>query len=241
MKVFLINIGNTHVQYAVCDNGKIDELSQMPTGQFSMDIIPENMAIAAASVVPKIKEILDNSTFADKIFWLTHDKKLNLNLSKVNAPALGADRLANAVILATETDENTIAVSIDFGTCITFEVVDNHNIFRGGAIVPGRKLLRKALHNYTAQLPLIPLHDQKAPDLGETTESAMRLGIDNGVIGTVKELIDDIQNRFKDCNIKIFATGGDQSFFTNHINELIEGNLFFTLRGIFKAWEINNR
>ena len=241
MKVFLINIGNTHVQYAVCDNGKIGKLSQMSTDEFSMDIIPKNMTIAAASVVPRIKEVLDNSTFASKIFWLSHEKKLNVDLSEVNAPALGADRLANAIILADETNEKTIAVSIDFGTCITFEIVDNQKIFRGGAIVPGRKLLRKALHNYTAQLPLIPLHDQTAPDLGITTESAMRLGIDNGVIGTVRELINDIQQRFTDCKIKLFATGGDQHFFTTHIDQLIEGNKYFTLRGIFKAWEMNNR
>ncbi len=240
MKIFLINIGNTHVQYATCENDVIGELKQVPTAAFSVDIIPEKMPIAAASVVPKIKEILDNSTFKNKIFWLTHDKHLNIDLTKVNAPALGADRLANAIILATEANQETIAVSIDFGTCITFEIVDNSKVFRGGAIVPGRKLLRKALHNYTAQLPLIPLHNETAPDLGETTESAMRLGIDNGVIGTVKELIADIQQRFTDCNIKIFATGGDQDFFTAHINELIEGNKYFTLRGILKGWEMNN-
>ncbi|UDQ97836.1 type III pantothenate kinase [Lentisphaerota bacterium WC36G] len=240
MKIFLINIGNTHIQYTICKNGIIDNFKQIPTEDFTLDIIPKNIQIAAASVVPKIKEQLQESSFSNKIFWLTHDKILNIDLSRVNAKDLGADRLANAIILAEHTNKNTIAVSIDFGTCITFEIVDNNQIFRGGAIVPGRKLLRKALHNYTAQLPLIPLHDTTAPDLGESTESAMRLGIDNGVIGTVKELINDLETRFHGCAIQIFATGGDQKFFTERIEKLIEGNTFFTLRGILKAWEMNN-
>ena len=49
------------------------------------------------------------------------------------------------------------AVSIDFGTAITFEVLEEDGNFTGGAILPGRQLMRHALHDHTALLPLVPL------------------------------------------------------------------------------------
>ena len=230
-----MNIGNTNVQYAESDGKIIGRVCQVPTAEFTDKIIPDDCVVAAVSVVPALKKSLEHRD----IYWLTSKSRLNIDLSRVDAPALGGDRLANAVNLAAVS--RLPACSIDFGTCITFEVIDENNVFRGGAIAPGRTLLRRSLHNYTAQLPMIPLCDEAAPDLGETTESAMRLGVDNGVVGTVQELIADVRRHFVNKEVIFYATGGDQKFFTDRIGGLISGGDEFTLQGVLKGWEMNCR
>ena len=50
-RVCILNIGNTNVQI-YCTGGGLDpELRQIPTPEFTLDMIPRNMPTAAASVV----------------------------------------------------------------------------------------------------------------------------------------------------------------------------------------------
>ncbi len=86
---------------------------------------------------------------------------------------VGPDRLVNAY--AAIHLLGTPAVVIDCGTATTFDAVDAHGSFVGGAIAPGLQLGLEALATRTARLPLVEL---RAPDvtLGRDTVSAIRVG-----------------------------------------------------------------
>lgn len=230
--LFLLNIGNTNTQIGCSTGHDIKIIKTLPTCDLTAEELPDDCQIAGATVVPAVKQ-----RFAGRqIFWISDAEVLNIDLSEMDRSTLGADRIANAVALA---EGNLPAVCIDCGTAITFELVDHDRIFKGGAIAPGRMLLRKALNSYTAQLPLLPIETEVPQKPGTNTVNAMRLGIDGGVIGSVKEIIDRLQGKYSK-RLKVVVTGGDHDFFLRNIDGLEYAGDEFTLRGILKAWEMNN-
>lgn len=105
---------------------------------------------------------------------------------------VGIDRLLNAIAANQVRRPEQAAVIISSGTATTVDYVAPDGSFRGGAILPGFELSARALHQYTALLPLIPLEgvlDQPPDDLGRNTEAALRSGLYWGHIGAVRELL----------------------------------------------------
>ena len=170
-------------------------------------------------------------------FIISGSIKLPFAPSGLDLSGVGADRLANAAALL---DGPLPALSIDFGTAITFEYVTNTRQFAGGAILPGRMLLRQALHDHTAQLPLLPLYDAIPPLPGTNTVDAMRIGTDGAVIGAVRSLICQWQGIGDPEPLRVTACGGDRFFFLKHISGLADGGDHFTVRGIRKLWELHH-
>lgn len=234
--LLVMNIGNTHTQTALFDGFSFIEQRKFPTVDFNNETIPDNMPVAAATVVPTIREQLRRHD----IFWVTPETCGDLDLSAIDVSTVGADRLANAIYLL-EYAETLPAVCFDFGTAITMEVIDSQKCFRGGAIAPGRMLLRQALHHYTAQLPLVPLNIPPPDITGANTRDAILLGTDRGVIGSVKELMAVAQNMFSNQKITFTGIGGDASFFIAAIPEIKAGGEEFTLHGIRRSWEYYNK
>lgn len=234
MKAFIVNIGNTNTEYALYENGRIGDVSSCPTMSFNKTTIPDGMPVAFASVVPAKNSIFEGLD----AFRLSAQAKTGLDFSKVDSSTLGADRVANAVALAFR--ETLPAVCIDFGTAITFEIVGESRDFLGGAILPGRMLLRKALNDHTAQLPLVPMcSNLDGISAGTCTADAIRLGVDAGAAGAVKEVLERVRKNFPGKNLTVIAVGGDTEFFKTEIPQLEIRDNKYTLYGIAKAWEMN--
>jgi type III pantothenate kinase len=236
MKLFVINIGNTNTQYALYANGKLGRIKICTTEDLSLDIIPdENIPIAIASVVPE-----KNKIFSDlNPFFLTPEVQTILDFSHIDKSSIGPDRIANAVALANYA--KLPAICVDCGSAITFEIVDSKNIFRGGAIMPGRKMLRMALNNYTARLPLAQKISSKTPTaLGRNTLDAILSGCDIGVLGSVQKIIKKIKLELGDENCQVIATGGDADFFADNLIEVSFGGRDYTLRGLVAIWKFAN-
>lgn len=232
--VLLLNIGNTHTCIAEAENGKISFLKKILTAELNNEMLPAAMPIAVATVVPEFRVRFRNRG----IFWLEPGCPCDIDLSLVDSSTLGADRLANLIALG---DGFPLpALCIDFGTAITFELLNDRKAFLGGAIAPGRALLRNSLHDYTAQLPLVSLKTPPPDGPGRATGDQMLLGIDGGAVGMVKELI-QIMRRSVDGDLNIFAAGGDAEFFMKNIPGIEYAGDDFTLKGILKAWEIYNK
>ena len=123
---------------------------------------------------------------------------------------------------------------IDFGTCIHTVVVRGDGVFLGGAIMPGRTLQRKALATYTAQLPMLPLRDAPSPPVGANTLDAMAAGVDLGIVGAVRELLESTRRQLGgEC--LVLPTGGDAPFFLKALPELRPAPELLTLRGVALA------
>lgn len=232
--VVLLNIGNTHTVIAEAENGRINSSRKLPTAELSSEVFPVGVPVAAATVVPEFRK-----KFRDHdIFWLEPGCQCNIDLSMVDSSTLGADRLAN--LIALEDGFSLPALCIDFGTAITFELLDENRVFVGGAIAPGRALMRNSLHDYTAQLPLVSLKTPPPDGPGKATGDQMILGMDFGALGAVKELIGIMRKSVKG-HLTILAAGGDADFFIKNISGIEYAGDEFTLKGILKAWEIYHK
>ena len=221
----LLNIGNTHTTLAQYDPIRgISLLQTFYTENFSENDLPAG-DIAAISVVPELCRKLAGKG----IFFLDSFNSCGkVDFSRVDCSTLGADRVANAEALAAFYPLPGIV--LDCGTAITMELVDKDGIFRGGAIAPGRSLMRRSLFSGTAQLPDIPLSRNIPADIGAGTRNTIAFGVDCGCIGMVKEYIRVAREKH---NIRtIVLTGGDAKFFHPALPEAVLAPLDFTYHGI---------
>ena len=72
---------------------------------------------------------------------------------------IGPDRLANAV--AARHRFGAPVVVVDFGTAVTFDVVNRAGNYVGGIIAPGLAAMTDYLHEKTALLPRIKIREVK--------------------------------------------------------------------------------
>lgn len=133
----------------------------------------------------------------------------------VESPAqVGVDRLAGA--LAAFTLARGAARVVSVGTAITVDWIDAAGRFRGGAIVPGRRLAARALHDFTDRLPDVGARldagkQEGALHLpGRSTEEAILAGLDVGGAALVAGLVGDLARVASEA--PVFVTGGDAAW-----------------------------
>ncbi len=237
MRCFL-NIGNTHTQILSVESGGGRTVRTVPTADFDPASLPDGAEIFAACVVAEKTDAL--KARGCRMATAEAASKF-VDFSLVDASTLGQDRVANAVYLAAEAV--LPAVSIDFGTCVTAEVVDAQRRFLGGAIFPGRTLTRRALNLYTSKLPFVELADEPPPCPGANTADAIRMGTDAAAIDAVTGFLNRVREKLKQRPM-VFACGGDRAFFLRApeirnfpngfscVPGFFDGGDDFTLRGV---------
>lgn len=221
--VDILDIGNTFTRIARWDGNKIRSLRRVATADFSGT--EPGIPAVAACVRPDVKKRLQNAGIK---FISALDQASEVDFSAVDCRTLGADRVANAVALAALYP--LPGVVIDCGTAITVEIVDEHKCFRGGAIAPGRKLMRQSLHCGTGQLPEVPLTGETPSLPGCNTVDAIRFGVDCGMVGMIREYLERI-NKIHPLQT-VLLTGGDAAILKNEIPGAIIAGDEFTLTGI---------
>ncbi len=137
---------------------------------------------------------------------------------------VGIDRLLVAVAANVIRASESAVIIIDAGTATTVDFVSADGLFQGGAILPGLELAARALHRYTALLPLISVEELtgEAPDsLGRNTRDALRSGLFYGQLAAVKEFIAQFTrlSRGPGENPSIFLTGGGACVLAPHLPE----------------------
>jgi len=112
----------------------------------------------------------------------------------VDFPAkVGIDRLLNAWAAQFLLTPSQSAIIVDSGTATTVDLVTPGPVFRGGSILPGLRLAARALHDYTARLPLLDVDESliQLPAVpGRNTEDAIMAGLFLGQLGAVREIAD---------------------------------------------------
>lgn len=147
---------------------------------------------------------------------------------------LGADRLAAAVGAAALYPTSDIMI-VDFGTAITIDyVVDG--AFLGGNISPGVSTRFRALHEFTARLPLCSATDDVL-DYGRTTSEAIEQGVMRGVEHEIRGYVEPFL-REKGKKIAIF-TGGDAKYFVKRIKNAIFADCEPVVYGLNRILEYN--
>jgi type III pantothenate kinase len=149
---------------------------------------------------------------------------------------IGPDRLANAV--AVRHRFGAPAVVVDFGTAVTFDVVDRAGNYVGGIIAPGLTAMTDYLHEKTALLPRIRIREVKSP-IGRSTEQAMLVGAVHGYRGLIRELITELKCELKVHRLPVVATGGYAQLIASKLPEITAVDPLLTLEGLRLVWQAN--
>lgn len=130
---------------------------------------------------------------------------------------LGMDRLA-AVAGAAALHPGRPCLVVDLGTCITYDLVDAEGYYHGGAISPGLRMRFRAMHTFTARLPLIE-PEPLAPLIGTTTRTAMQSGVVNGLVAELEGMMSRYGAQF--TPLTTILCGGDALFFETQLKGII--------------------
>ena len=142
--------------------------------------------------------------FGLKSSFISPLSRLGLKL-KVRTPTqVGADRILNALALRDLFQGPSIA--IDFGTATTFDCVDAKGAYIGGAILLGPNSAARALHEFTAKLPLIKVR-KPLTVIGKDTVACLEAGLYFGYLGMIREVLARTKAEMGG-RARVAATGG---------------------------------
>ncbi|HEX5653522.1 MAG TPA: type III pantothenate kinase [Chitinophagaceae bacterium] len=182
---------------------------------------------------PAVESLLAATT---RFHRLNHLTKLAFTTPVGKPETIGADRLALAAA-AVHFYPTTNNLVIGMGTCVTYNFINKYHEFLGGAISPGMEMRLKAMHQFTAKLPLIKA-DSNVPLIGYDTTTNLLSG---AVLGTAKEMdgfIDNYKERYG--NFNVLLTGGDLVHLASHLKNKIFADPDLIFKGLYAISEANN-
>ncbi len=185
----------------------------------------------------KFKRAVDN-VFAISSVFVDYTINLGVKVATDNPREVGADRLANAAIVAHKYDSAVIV--IDFGTATSFDIINSKKEFLGGVIAPGINTQMKCLNKATSKLPRIDVSISHSA-IGHNTTDAILSGVIRGTACMVDGLIAQCE---KELGEKAFvvATGGYCGLIANYLNRPFdEVNQILTLEGLKLIYELNTK
>lgn len=214
----VVDFGNSSAKVGIFDQANLIEKYILSANELETFLsISTSENIIVSSVSQDSQEILAWSTASKNKFILTHTLALPIQNLYSTPETLGVDRIA-AVCGAQSSFPNQQCLVIDMGSCITYDYLDGLGQYHGGSISPGLSMRFKAVHTFTAKLPLVkPLADPEL--IGKTTDANIQSGVVNGLTEEIKGIISLYQQKFGD--IKVILCGGDALFFENKLKGLI--------------------
>lgn len=243
--LLLLDIGNTHTHLGIASAKKILRQTEMPTagwregsaaklvkkfaGKDSLD------GTALCSVAPSATEVARPylKGFGEPTVELTHRTLRGIGIDYPHPASIGPDRLANA--LAARHFFGGPAVVVDFGTAVTFDVVNGEGNYVGGIIAPGLAAMTTYLHEKTALLPKIEIREIKTV-IGKSTTEAMLVGAVHGYRGLVKELIGELKRELGAKKLPVIATGGYAKLMASGVPAITAVRPELTLEGLRLLW-----
>jgi len=230
----IIDVGNTFTKLAVFKQNKLIYRERVKTSTIRTKILQINkehkdikMAIVSSvgKLDHKILEFL-KSTLVLKI--LTHNTKIPFKNLYSTPKSLGIDRIALVCASVAQFPDSNVLI-IDAGTCITYDFINSKNHYLGGAISPGIRMRYVAMHNQTANLPLI---ETEIPEhiIGHATATSMHSGVVNGVVNEMDGFISQYKVEYQD--LTVILTGGDAKMLSKRLKSSIFANSNFLLEGL---------
>lgn len=237
----IVDVGNSFIKVAVFKADKVIEVAQTAESDFLKKIsnIFENHPSIAKIMVSSVGKLSDAyieglSVFAP-VLILNKNSKLPFKNEYATPKTLGVDRIA-LVAAAFYTYPQKNCLIIDAGTCITYDFLDEKGVYKGGAISPGIRMRYKAMHAFTAKLPLIDSFELEN-FIGNSTETCMISGVINGTISEIEATILQYQRKFKD--LTVILTGGDSHFLSKRLKSSIFAHPNFLMEGVNYILELN--
>lgn len=237
----IVDIGNTLAKLAVTDGGRV--VAQCGAERFrpeqARDLLRAWPAVTRAVVSSTRGDGEEASAalrqYVSYCLEFTPRTPVPLRNGYRTPETLGRDRLA-AAVGAAELFPSAPVLVVDFGTALTIDLVTADGTFRGGFISPGVRTRFRALHDYTAKLPLCSPTETLQP-LGDTTESCIAQGVMAGVAYEIEGHIARMETEH--AGLRTIFTGGDAKYFVKRIKKTIFADCNLVFRGLDRILEYN--
>jgi len=234
------DFGNTRKKVAVFENDEMIKAvvldnDNTETIQSLIDTYRPKKSILSSVIDHNtgIEELLAAHT---KFHKLNHLTKIAFTTPVGKPETIGADRLALCAA-AVHFYPNKNNLVIGMGSCVTYNFINKYNEFLGGAISPGMEMRLKAMHQFTARLPLVKA-DSNVPLIGYDTNTNLLSG---AVLGMAKEIdgfIEAYAERYG--NFNVLLTGGDLVHLASHLKNKIFADPDLIFKGLYAISEVNN-
>ncbi len=231
----IIDIGNSNSKFAVFNGNELIDFGQVTN---------EDTVVEMTEILNKYRQldkaifssVRENPPFVRYIkehlttLELSHTTPLPVKLNYKSPETLGRDRIAGAVG-ASSLYGNPV-LSIDAGTCITFDFVNENGEYQGGAISPGIDMRLKAMHQFTGKLPYVKFDATVAPIslIGKNTHESLLAGAVNGTIYEIEQSVEHYRKQYP--ALKVVICGGDATFLAKAVKNSIFADPLLVLKGL---------
>ena len=166
---------------------------------------------------------------------LSHTTPLPIRIIYSTPETLGRDRIAAACGAHFLFTEKNLLI-VDAGTCITMDILLKNGTYLGGNIAPGVSMRLRAMHDYTAKLPLVEKAWPSLP-FGDSTVNALQNGACLGAVMEINGILHQAKNAFG--AVFIVITGGDAPFLVEKLESEIFVEPELVVKGLFKILSFN--
>lgn len=240
----LIDNSNSFTKFALSSRDELGPVRRFETSELDASSIHRALrgwrfdAVVLCSVVPIKAEIIARTLDDWPLINVGPRTKLGVGINYPKPQSIGADRLANAA--AAPHFYRAPVVVVDFGTAVTFDIIDRQKKYVGGVIAPGLEAMTDYLHQRTALLPKITLFEPPSV-IGKSTKHAMLAGAVFGYRGLVREILSEIRRELGAKRLKVVATGGYADLIASGVEEIDEVHENLTLEGLRLIGALNHR
>jgi type III pantothenate kinase len=245
--ILLFDIGNTNTHLGLANSRRVIRQANIPTDAWQNGSVKDALLKFAGrnsiegavlcSVVPRITPLVLKAVWQ---LWkvdaleLTPGTLRGVGIDYPKPKTIGPDRLANAV--AARHHFGAPSVVVDFGTAVTFDVINRAGDYVGGIIAPGLAAMTDYLHEKTALLPRIQIREVGSA-VGKSTEHAMLVGAVHGYRGLIHGLLIELKRELKAQRLPVIATGGYARLIASKLPEISAVRPDLTLEGLRLVWQ----
>ena len=241
-----IDIGNTSVKAGVFLDGElIGPVTRFTDQEWGVadrlvtNLGVKNIIYSTVANVPPAKWLDEWKQSGLLVLALSPELPLPFASLYETPATLGQDRIAavagslslstSSAPAAAPTVPLPARLVVDAGTCMTLDLIDGQCIYQGGNISPGVRMRMRAMHAFTARLPLVE-PELLSGAIGRSTEQALRHGGQFGAAYEVEGLFLRLRKNYPD--LELILTGGDAELLASllSVSTVIYPNL--VLRGL---------
>ena len=236
MSCLVLDIGNTKVKAAIVTDSAwtmLPSRTNLTTDWLKKIFIKHNITKVIRATVRQDDPIISDWLLQNTPLFVEFatDLPLPITIKYTTPHTLGKDRLA-AVLGAWQTYPHQNTLVIDAGTCIKYDIITAEGNYLGGSIAPGIRMRLRAMHEFTARLPLVE-RQLAIPDfIGDSTETALRTGGQLAAALEAKGFVELYRSRFAPLNVVL--TGGDAMYLKPYLPDAIVDNTLI-MRGLYSV------